>query len=366
MRILIINDMLWGGGRERRIVQLLSGLNEAGYNDVHLVLLDERIDYPQVFDLKVSITKIVRSSNTDISVFSKLYKIIKDLQPDIINSWSFMSTFYAAPIAKILGVSCVGSFIVDCNNPKLFSLNYFAKLVGFKLCSKIISNSNAGHLSYKTPKKKQEVIYNGFDKKRMHNLKAQSEFFSEFGISPFTRIISMAARFDNQKDFNTFIKSCQFLRKTRQDFVAFCIGQGDLLEETKSELNEKDREYIKFTGFRNDIESFTVNSEIGVLCTNPYHHGEGISNSILEYMAFAKPVIATKGGGTREIIEDNKNGFLIEPFDDKMLAAKINILLDDSELYLIMSVNAKDTVNKKFDLKRMTDHFIRIYKNASI
>lgn len=362
MRIVIINDMLWGGGRERRIVQLISGLNNAGYKDIHLILLDDRVDYEQVYDLDVTITKILRSSNRDFSVFKKLYSLIKEIKPDVVNSWSFMSTFYAAPISRFLKIKCIGSYIVDCNNPKFPSLNYFAKHIGFLLCEKIVSNSKAGHISYKTPKGKQVVIYNGFDKRRMLGVKSKMILLNEFGINVNSRIVSMAARFDKQKDFDTFIKSCQLLRKKRNDFYAFCIGQGELLDETKNRLNENDSDYIKFTGFRNDIESFTNASSIGVLCTNSKHHGEGISNSILEFMAFSKPVIATVGGGTKEIIENGENGFLIEPFDAENLADKMDVLLNDDQLFKEMSSFAKKTIDYKFGLERMTKEFIELYK----
>jgi len=361
MRIVIINDMLWGGGRERRIVQLISGLNNSGFNDVHLILLDDRIDYNQVYDLNVKIIKIIRYSNKDISVFKKLYVLLKEIKPDVVNPWSFMSTFYASPLCKILKINCISSFIVDCNNPRIFSLNFFAKHIGFLLCKKIVSNSAAGHLNYKTPEKKQIVIYNGFDLKRKENLKAKNLILKEFEITESKRIVSMAARFDKQKDFATFIKSCQILRKSRNDFFVFCIGQGELLEEAKNSLNQNDKEYIKFTGFRNDIESLICASDVGVLCTNPNYHKEGISNSILEFMAFSKPVIATIGGGTSEIIENKINGFLIQPFDVDNLAEKINILLSDNDLYSNMAIHAQDTVAKKFSLEKMTDEFIKLY-----
>ena len=42
---------------------------------------------------------------------------------------------------------------------------------------------------------------------------------------------------------------------------------------------------------------------------------EGISNSIMEYMALGKPVIATDGGGTKEIVDDGETGFLIGQSD---------------------------------------------------
>jgi glycosyltransferase involved in cell wall biosynthesis len=363
MRIVIINDMLWGGGRERRIVQLISGLNDAGYNDVHLILLDDRIDYEEVYNLNVTITKIIRSSNKDFSVFRKLYKILKTLNPDVVNTWSFMSTFYAAPISKLLRIKCIGSYIVDCNNPKFLSLNFFAKHIGFFLCEKIVSNSYAGHVSYKTPISKRVVIYNGFDNKRHNNLKPEIEILNELKLSSTTKIVAMAARFDKQKDFDTFIKACQLLRQKRNDFVAICMGQGELLEETQLRVTQKSDPYILFTGFRNDIESLIRVCDIGVLCTNPNFHKEGVSNSILEFMAFSKPVVATSGGGTNEIIIDNQNGFLIEPFDSINLANRINVLFDDNQLYDRLSISALETVVTKFALNKMTSDFIELYKN---
>ncbi|TNF49392.1 MAG: glycosyltransferase [Bacteroidetes bacterium] len=362
MRIVIINDMLWGGGRERRIVQLIAGLNEAGYNDIHLVLLDDRIDYPQIHDLNVTITKIIRSSNKDWSVFKKLRALFKEIKPDVVNTWSFMSTFYAAPICKLMGIKCIGAFIVDCNNPKFFSLNGFAKIIGFWLCNKIISNSYAGHESYRTPKRKRLVIYNGFDNKRLENVADKDQLFRDLNIDSTKHVVSMVARFDRQKDFQTFIKACQALHTKRQDFVALCVGQGESLEETRNSLTDDEHAFIRFTGFRKDVEGLIQISDIGALCTNPLYHGEGVSNSILEFMAFSKPVIATSGGGTNEIVEDNKNGFLITPYHSDVLAEKMDLLLSNENLYQNMSEEAKHTVKTKFSLQQMTNRFIEVYK----
>lgn len=365
MRIVIINDMLWGGGRERRIVQLISGLNSAGYNDIYLILLDDRIEYPTVYDLNVKIIKIIRSSNKDWSVFKKLRSLFMEIKPDVVNTWSFISTFYAAPICKLKGIKCIGSFIVDCNNPRFFSLNGFAKIIGFWFCNKIISNSYAGHQSYKTPKRKRLVIYNGFDGKRSENIVDKPQLLSDLSIESSRYIISMVARFDRQKDFQTFIKASQLLYKKRQDFVALCIGKGESLEETMNSLSREENSYIRFTGFRNDVEALIQISDLGVLCTNPFYHGEGISNSILEFMAFSKPVIATIGGGTNEIVSHNGNGILITPFDSETLSEKMNLLLSDENLYQSLSEEAKATVKTKFSLQEMTDRFIEVYQTAS-
>ena len=91
---------------------------------------------------------------------------------------------------------------------------------------------------------------------------------------------------------------------------------------------EQDR---KLLGRQSDVESIINISNICVLTTNVKIHGEGISNSILEYMAMGKPVIASCGGGTNEIVEDAVTGFLISPLSPRELAEKIEILIDNPE-----------------------------------
>jgi len=59
--------------------------------------------------------------------------------------------------------------------------------------------------------------------------------------------------------------------------------------------------------------------------------GEGISDAVMEYMALGKPVIATDGGGTKELVIDNSTGYLIKPESAKDLARKILYLLEHHE-----------------------------------
>jgi len=61
-------------------------------------------------------------------------------------------------------------------------------------------------------------------------------------------------------------------------------------------------------GFVEDTPSLLAKSHIGLLLSNAY---EGLSNSIMEYMAAGIPVIATNTGGNSELITHGKNGFLI-------------------------------------------------------
>ena len=87
--------------------------------------------------------------------------------------------------------------------------------------------------------------------------------------------------------------------------------------------NEKS---ILFLGKRKDVETLVQQIDIGVLCT----FTEGISNSVMEYMAAGKPVVVTNGGGSCELITDGVQGFLVPPAQPLAVAEKIELLAGDS------------------------------------
>ena len=359
MRLAIVTDMLWGGGRERRIVQLIAGLNKLGVQDIHLILLDDRIDYPEVHALDVNIIKISRSSNRDFSVFPKLYRILKDIQPTIVNPWSYMSVFYAAPLCKLLGIPCVGAFVVDAKAPRFASVNWLAMHVGFRICRQIVGNSNAGHAAYGTPKAKRVVIYNGFNEDRLAGLVP-----SERPESPVT--IAMLGRLDRQKDFRTFIDGMALLKARGINFAAYIAGQGEMKAELEAEASAKCGDSITFTGFIQNIDRFISGIDIGVLCTDPHFHAEGISNSLLEMMAQGKPVVATRGGGTPEIVDHGVNGYLIDPGDATALADRLQLLCQDIALRRALGGGALESARQKFSLRAMAESFLLVYDENTL
>ena len=109
----------------------------------------------------------------------------------------------------------------------------------------------------------------------------------------------MVAGFDKRKDFATLIEAAIDICRERSDLVFMFVGGGPDWELLRSRVPQSMiNNQIIFTGKRTDVESVIQIFDIGLLIT----FYEGISNSIIEYMALGKPVIATDGGGTSEII----------------------------------------------------------------
>ena len=91
-------------------------------------------------------------------------------------------------------------------------------------------------------------------------------------------------------------------------------------------------------------------------------HGEGISNSIIEYMALGKPVIATDGGGTSEIIQDQVNGFICKPRTPNEIKNKILFLLENHALAEKIGLKNRQLIEEKFSIKSMAENTIKTYE----
>ena len=81
-------------------------------------------------------------------------------------------------------------------------------------------------------------------------------------------------------------------------------------------------------------------------------------------MALAKPVIATNGGGTSEIVLDGITGFIIEPHLTEMLSQKVEYLLNNKDAAATMGKAGRERILTEFGLERMTDDFIELYEKC--
>jgi glycosyltransferase involved in cell wall biosynthesis len=88
---------------------------------------------------------------------------------------------------------------------------------------------------------------------------------------------------------------------------------------------------------------------------------EGFSNSILEYMAAAKPVVATDVGGAREAVVEGETGFLVRSGDDEALGERIITLLRDPDRALAMGQRGRSVVEEKFSSEAQLKRTHQLY-----
>ena len=81
-------------------------------------------------------------------------------------------------------------------------------------------------------------------------------------------------------------------------------------------------------------------------------------------MACGTPVIATDGGGTSEIIENGKNGYIVKPHDDLEMTNILLQILEDDALHNNLSLEGLKTIKTKFSISKMVNKYIETYNEA--
>ncbi len=364
MKLLLMSDSLSKGGKERRMLELMKGLK--GYPDVHveLVIFANKIEYPIVHELVEKVHILERKPKKDPRVFSRFFRLCKEVEPDLIHSWGAMPSIYAMPAVKMLNIPFINAMIADAPaDMSLSDRRYLRGKLTFPFSDMILGNSKAGLKAYHAPPEKSMCIYNGFDFRRTENLLGEEEIRQKFGVqTPF--VVGMIGAFADRKDYFTYLEAAMKVMDRRDDVTFLAIGGGKNLEACQAMVPEAYAKGIIFTGMQNQVESIINIFTLGVLATNSDKHGEGISNAILEYMGLGKPVVATMGGGTAEIVEDDQTGYLVEPKKPDQMAEMIYQLLDHPDDARVMGENGRRRVEKDFNLADMTQKFYSLYSKV--
>lgn len=356
MKVLFFINTLTSGGKERRLTELMKHLRSSTNVEFALAVMSKDIHYKEVFNLGISVHYLIRKTKKDISIFSKLYRLCKDYKPDILHCWDGMTAVYSSPVCKLLNIKLVNGMVIDTPQKKnILNKSYLRAKLTFPFSNIIVGNSNAGLAAYKAPKSKSVCIYNGFNFERLNGLMTndQEKKFAKNG----SYAVGMVASFSKYKDYKTYFEAAQLLLRKRDDIIFFAAGNKTDSPEAQSLIGHEYQDHFRLLGPISEIEALINSLDIGVLST----FTEGISNSIMEYMALEKPVIATSGGGTNEIVVNNKTGFLIGQSDPRQLAEKIEILLNDVELRRKMGMAGKKRIDELFLIHEMVDKYVSVY-----
>lgn len=356
IRVLIAIDSLVRGGRERRLVELLKGFRKVPFLKIVVVIFRETISYPEVSDLKnIELIILKRRIKKDPSVVLKLYRICKNFRPDVIHSWGSTPSVYLFLIAWLLRIKFINAMIANVKCPT-FGKAWWHKQITFPFSDLIVSNSAAGIRAYKVPEKKARVVNNGFNFERTKNLEDEQKIRKRFNVKT-ELVVGMVASFTIGKDYGTYFQAAERILEKRDDVTFMFVGGGHDYALYKDAVKSENKNFMIFTDNQLDVESIINIFHVAVLTT----YSEGISNSIMEYMALGKPVIVTEGGGSSEIVADQKTGYIIDHGSIEQLVAKIEYLLDNPRRALEMGAMGKQRIVERFNIDRMVQGTIDLY-----
>jgi glycosyltransferase involved in cell wall biosynthesis len=161
-----------------------------------------------------------------------------------------------------------------------------------------------------------------------------------------------------QKGFEYLIEAVSMLNKKGFFPHAVIAGEGDAAPYRDLAVKYGVDKYIHFAGYRSDIPELMYGADIFVLSSID----EGLPNVVLEAMAAGTAVVAADAGGTKEIITDGQNGYIVPVKSADALADKIELLLADDLLRSRIATAGFDCVNNKFTIAKNVESVELLFK----
>jgi glycosyltransferase involved in cell wall biosynthesis len=174
-------------------------------------------------------------------------------------------------------------------------------------------------------------------------------------------LIGIVGRLSVEKGHRDFFMAVKRVLQVRPDIRFWVVGTGTLREDLEAYARDLGiADSLRFLGFRADMEAVYGHLDIVVSASLR----EGIPVALLEAMAMARPVIATRVGGIPSIIDDGVNGILVPPRTPEMLADRMLELLANPGKRGLLGRHARKTVSERFSANRMSDDYFRIYQDV--
>jgi len=171
--------------------------------------------------------------------------------------------------------------------------------------------------------------------------------------------VVMVSRLDPEKDIPTFLFAAELVLKAHPEAAFVVAGDGrerKSLETMAAHHGLEGR--IVFPGDVTEVPALLRQCRVGVLTPS---RNEGLSNTILEYMAAGLPVVATDCGGNRELVHPPDGGAIADTGDAESIAAAILSFLRDPASSQAAGKRNREVVEREFRPAMVADRFDEVY-----
>lgn len=344
----IISGLGQGGAENALFRQIIN--DDSGINHVVISLMDDGIYGKKIRDAGYKIYTLgMPRSKVTIHGSIALYKILRQENPAVVQTWMHHADLVGGVISKLAGVKNVYWCIRGVYNAAMLSFTtkltiYLCVLFSYIIPKNIISNSFYASNSYKGigyKKNKIRVIQNGYSDsifKKYPN--AREVIVKRHDIDPNLPIFGMIARFDPFKDHFNLLNALEML-KERRKFSCILVGS-DITSENKllvKKIKEKNLENnIILAGPIEEVNLYMSGIDIHILSSLD----ESFPNVIAEAMICGTPCVATDVGDTKMMLSDL--GWLCPPKNPYLLCESISCSLTD---YFDQKTSIKESHQEK-------------------
>lgn len=360
------------GGSERQAVQLARLLAQSGRFRVHVATLDGAgILRSEVERLRLGdIPEFALTSFYDRRMLEQLRRfarLLREREVAVVHTHDFYTNVFGMAGAMLARVPVRIASRRETGGMRT-GAQKFVERRAYDLAHAVVANAAAvrdGLVAEGVRAAKIEVVYNGLDAARLRPPPglARAQLLERAGLPrelEGRRLVTIVANLRHDvKDHPMFLRAARRVKDEVTKAAFVLAGEGELTEPLRAlaaRLGLAPDAF--FTGRCERVAELLAASDVCVLTSK----AEGFSNAILEYMAAARPVVATDVGGAREAIIEGETGYIVPPGDDAGLAARVVSLLKDPALACALGERGRRVVEEKFSCGAQLERIERLYE----
>jgi len=354
MRPLVLISSLQRRGAERVTVSLLTRLREQGYT-VPLCTLTNRHDGPLAAEIEArGVERLDLGSRrlADLAALLRLIGLLRRRRIDVVHAHGQDACILGATACAIEGLSLIVTRHVmeePTESLRLASRAYLA-LQALQRADLVVAVSNAvaQRLAQSARlRRPPEVILNGvepafFDAASQPD--QRQAFRNTLGLRDGPVILSVAT-LGTGKGHDNLLNAAASLRDRFPHLSVLLAGEGQLEHELRQKAMRLG-DTVHLLGHREDIPQLLAAADLVCQASE----SEALPTALMEAAAAGRPVVATRVGGTAEVVDDQETGLLVPPGNSAALTSAIETLLTDTQRATEMGRTAARVARKRFSL----------------
>jgi len=355
------NSDSWGG-LEIHLLNLAAQLKKRG----HRVIVAGRpgrfvLTRAQTLGLETFEATVKRQG--DWTDFGRLRDFFRREKVDVAHAHNQEDSLVPAAAARLVGVPA--SFL-SWHLPFPFRNRTRGRLILALLHKRLLPISESVrdmHLKNGVSPARMQVIRHGTDVEAFRALTADIPARrAALGLAPEDLAVGIIGRVAAEKGHRDLFEALRLLADTHPCLRVVVIGNGPDMPALRRDLTQMGvSKKVLFTGFRDDVDAVTAALDIVAV---PSVWAEPGSLAILQAMALGKPVVASRVGGTAEIVNDGETGLLVPASDPAALAGAVSRLAASVDLRRDMGAAGRARAEHCFSLSLMTGRIEALYRQA--
>jgi glycosyltransferase involved in cell wall biosynthesis len=391
------------GGAQRQLVLLLKNRSPAYHHRVVVIFSGDSFFAPEVQEsgvpisyvgsevgrrrfepppgrrsLRAAFWSVLALAGNSFPVCREIVKVTSQLsaldpRPDVVHCWLLFANLVGSIAARLVGVPLVITSIRNIQSQVVY--NYYheprwqrtLERATVPLATAIIANSASVALDYRTfagaPAEKVITVPNGVDGNALSPITPgeRGKLRRTLGLNDGDLVVGTVARLAKEKDFETFLRAIEIARR-RLPLRVIIAGEGPLRAHLESFAADRGlADVVQFLGGRKDVVALIQCYDVFLLTSII----EGMPNVVMESQLLGVPVVATKAGGTVDLIRDGETGLLAPVGDHEQLASGIVRLFTETGLRDRISLRARDQIRNNYTVEQFVARTEDVYRRLT-